>query len=354
VLLDQAHARVLAVFLREEVGKPRDTRVVEPLQRASTPARGALRPCAATAGVVYSRPVRELPPLRGAWAALAVVVIGAGHAVGQDRPLLTEPASTARAGTLVFETGFDVLASEPSYLTGVERHRWDGPLLRLVYSPADNVELDLEWVARVGVWNEAGREAQGSDWGDVSLRAKWRILAGRPGRPRLAARFGVVLPQTQFEDEQFRPLGLGPNTLRAFVEALLSQPLGPLRLDVNAGLLLHEEVFRPHEQRDFFSYGIAARWAARPAVELVAELNGRSGDGMPGAQQRSEFRLGLRLGSGRLRGDAALRRGLLAADGTWGATLGLAWVARSPGERRGPLILLPCGTRGAPTSGAGR
>ena len=34
VLLDQAHARVLAVFLAEEVDEPRDARVVEPLQHA--------------------------------------------------------------------------------------------------------------------------------------------------------------------------------------------------------------------------------------------------------------------------------------------------------------------------------
>lgn len=76
-------------------------------------------------------------------------------------------------------------------------------------------------------------------------------------------------------------------------------------------------------------YGVALAWAARPAVSLVAELAGRLGDGTPGAEQRSEARLGLRLGSGRLSGDAALRRGLCAADGTWGVTLGLSWVARS-------------------------
>ena len=266
---------------------------------------------------------------RGLTSVLLLLLLGSARASAQNRPLLTEPAATARAGTLVFETGLEAIASEPSYLTGVERHRWDGPLLRLCYSPADNVELDLEWVARVGVWNEAGREVQGSDWGDVSLRAKWRIVAGRPGRPTLAARFGVVLPQTEFEDEQFRPLGLGPNTLRAFAEALLSQPMGSLRLDLNAGLLLHDEVLRPHEQRDFFVYGLAVEWTARPFVSLVAELAGRTGDGMPGAQQRSETRLGLRIGSARLRGDAALRRGLYSADGSWGASFGLTWVARS-------------------------
>jgi hypothetical protein len=260
---------------------------------------------------------------------LLLLVLGVPRLAAQDRPLLTEPALTARAGTLVLETGIEAIASEPGYLTGVERHRWDGPLLRLVYSPADTVELDLEWVVRVGVWDEPGRVVQGSDWGDVSLRAKWRIAGGGSGRTTLGARFGVTLPQTEFEDAQFRPLGLGPNSLRAFAEALLSQPIGPVRLDVNAGLLLFDEVLRPHEQRDFLSYGLALEWHLRPALSLVAELAGRAGDGMPGADERSEARLGLRLGRGRLRGDAALRRGLAEADGSWGATLGLTFRIHS-------------------------
>ena len=233
--------------------------------------------------MVYSRLVREWPVFRGAAAALAlvaVVVLGAHPAAAQNRPLLTEPAATAPAGTLVFETGLDAIASEPSYLTGVERNRWEGPLLRLVYSPADSVELDLEWVARVGVWGEAGREVQGSDWGDVSLRAKWRIGAGRPGRPTLGARFGVVLPETEFEDEQFRPLGIGAEYTAGVRRGALEPAVRPLRLDLNAGLLLQDEVLRPHEQRDFFAYGLALEWAARPAVSLVAKLAGRTGDGM--------------------------------------------------------------------------
>jgi hypothetical protein len=252
-----------------------------------------------------------------------------GAASGQEQPLRTETALTAPAGTLVFETGIDAITDEPSYVTGLERNRWDGPLLRLVYSPADNVELDAEWVVRVGVWDEPGRVVQSSYWGDVSLRAKWRILAGGARRPTLGARLAVALPQTEFEDEQFRPLGLGPNTTRVAIEALASQPLGPLRLDLNAGLLLFEEVFRAHEQRDFLSYGVALVWSASP-LSLVAEVAGRAGDGMRGADQSSEARLGLRFGRGQLRASAALRRGLLSTDGEWGATLGLTWSWRFP------------------------
>ena len=59
-------------------------------------------------------------------------------------------------------------------------------------------------------------------------------------------------------------------------------------------------------------------------------MAGRAGQGSPGADQSSEARAGVRYGHGRVRFDAAVRRGLLHADGTWGVTAGLAWTARAP------------------------
>jgi hypothetical protein len=257
----------------------------------------------------------------------ALVAASAGPALAQTRPLLTEPAVTAPAGTLVFETGFDVIADEPSYVTGVERTSWSGPLLRLVYSPAGNVELDLEWVARVGEWGEAGRgDIRSSDWGDVTLRAKWRVVEGRGRRPTLGARFGIALPETAYNDKQFRPLGLGPNTMRMFVEALLTQPLGRTLLHVDLGLFLQDEVLRPHEQRDFLSFGVAVERPAWGRLAVLAEFAGQAGPGVPGTRPHSEARAGVRFGSGRLKWDAAVRRGIAGADGTWGVTAGVAWT----------------------------
>ena len=268
------------------------------------------------------------PPL-GPIVGVALVAASAGPALAQTRPLLTEPALTAPAGTLVFETGFDVIADEPSYVTGALRTGWAGPLLRLVYSPAASVELDLEWVARVGEWGEEGRSgAQSSDFGDVTLRAKWRILGGGARGPTVGARVGVIFPETSFEDKQFRPLGLGPNTIRAYVEALYTQPLGRVLVHANAGLFVFDEVYRGHDQRDFLSYGLAVEWPATPSLTVVAEVAGRYGDGKPGSDVTSEARAGVRLGTGRLRWDAAVRRGLAAPDGTWGVTAGLAWTVR--------------------------
>jgi hypothetical protein len=236
-------------------------------------------------------------------------------AAAQTRPLQTEEAYTAPSGTLVLEAGGDYIRAEPNFLTGRERDRWAGPVLRLVHSPADSVEIDLEWTARVGARQDPDF-GDVSDFGDVALRAKVALRRG------VAVRFAVTLPETSFGN------GLGPNTLRMSADLLLSASLGPARLHANAGLALQDEPLRAHEQRDLLAYGVAAVFALGSRTDLVGELAGLAGDGMPGADAHAEARVGLRQRTGRLRWDAAVRRGLAAADGTWGVTAGLAFTLR--------------------------
>ncbi len=255
---------------------------------------------------------------------LAFVLLGGALAGAQTRPLQTEEATTAPAHTLVLEIGQDYLHAEPNYQTGGLRERLDGPTLRFVYSPADAVEFDLEWVSRVQAFDDPGR-GHIADWGDVSLRAKVRFVDGGQARTTIGARFGVTLPETTYLSS------LGPNTLRMSAQMLLSQPLGSgFILHANAGLALQDEIFRPHEQRDFLHFGLAAEARLAPAAAVVAEIAGLVGRGAPGVDEHQEARLGVRLGQGRLRWDAALRRGLAKADGTWGATAGLTWAIRRP------------------------
>jgi hypothetical protein len=246
----------------------------------------------------------------------------AAPALAQTRPLSTEEAGTAPAGRVVLEAGVDAIRAEPNFLTGHERDRYDLPVLRLVFSPAGNVEIDVEWIGRV-VARDDPDIGPVSDWGDVTLRTKVRLVDEAAGRPALAARFAVTLPETSFGT------GLGPNTLRMAAQLLLTKTAGGFAFHANAGLGLQDEVLRPHEQRDFLVYGVALVRQLGPGAALAAEVAGRAGKGAPGAEARSEARLGVRLGSGRLRADAAVRRGLAAAGGTWGLTAGLSWVARA-------------------------
>jgi hypothetical protein len=262
-------------------------------------------------------------PVSVARAALAALLATSATvpALAQTRPLLTEEATTAPAGRIVLEAGADAIRAEPNFLTGRPRDRFDLPVLRLVFSPAGNVEMDVEWVGRVMARNDPDF-GNVSDWGDVTLRAKVRLVEEHAGRPALAARFAVTLPETSFGN------GLGPNTLRMAAQLLLTKTLGRLVLHANAGLGLQDEVLRPHEQRDFLVYGVAAAHELGRAASVVAEVAGRAGRGAPGAEERVEARAGVHLGRGRLRADAAVRRGLADADGTWGLTAGFTWVMR--------------------------
>jgi len=260
----------------------------------------------------------------GARAVLAAILVAsaAGSALGQTRPLLTEEATTAPGGSIVLEGGWDVMHAEPNFLTGDDRDRVDAPMLRLVFSPAANVEMDLEWVGRVIAIDDPVFHDV-SDWGDVTLRAKTRLWGAAGRRPAVAVRFGMTLPETSFGN------GLGPNTLRMSADLLATAVRGPVSMHANVGLGLFDEPLRPHEQRDFLVYGVAVTAELGRDVTLVAEVWGRAGSGAPGAEERSEARLGARLGHGRLHADAAVRRGLTPADGTWGATGGFSWQIRA-------------------------
>jgi Putative MetA-pathway of phenol degradation len=260
----------------------------------------------------------------GARAALAAILLAsaAAPALGQTRPLLTEEATTAAGGSIVLEGGWDAIHAERNFLTGEDRDRVDAPVLRMVFSPAANVEIDLEWVGRVIAVDDSvfGEEA---DWGDVTLRAKTRLWGAAGGGSALAVQFGLTLPQTSFGN------GLGPNTMRMSAQLLATGALGRVSIHGNVGLGLDDEPLRPHEQRDFFVYGLALTAGLGRGVALVAEVAGRAGNGAPGAEEHSEARLGVRLGAGRLRADGAVRRGLAPADGTWGATAGFSWQIRA-------------------------
>lgn len=253
----------------------------------------------------------------------ALISLLAGPGFAQTRPLRTEEATTAEAGRIVLEVGAEFQSDQQNFLTLRGRDVWQAPTLNLVYSPSDNVEIDLAWVGRViAVDDPVFGDA--ADFGDVSLRSKLRFCDERGSRPAFGARFEVTLPETK------RTEGLGPNVLRMSALALLTKRLGPVTVHANAGVAIHDKG-QGAAQNDLFAYGLALQFGNSPSV--VAEVAGRGGKGEPVIDRTHVARLGARLGSGRLRWDAALIHGLTDADGGWGATAGLTWTAK-PGRTK--------------------
>jgi len=258
---------------------------------------------------------------------IPLILLCSTPALSQQLPLQTEPASPVPAGTAQLEVAASSLREEPNYLTGLPRTTWAGPLLRLAYAPAESVELDVEWVVRVGQVDDPVFGST-SDWGDVTLRSKWRFAGQRGPRPALALRLAASLPETRAIE------GLGPNTLRTSVELLASRASGSFAWHANVGLSVHDRPFpssgETPEQSDFLSYGLAGALRVSADVDVVAEVAGRAGEGDPGAASRSEARLGLRYGRRKWRGAAALRHGLYTSTGKWGFEAGLVLMVRNP------------------------
>lgn len=260
---------------------------------------------------------------------IPVILLCSTPALSQQLPLQTEPASPVAAGTAQLEVAASSLREEPNYLTGLPRTTWAGPLLRLAYAPVESVELDVEWVARVGQIDDPVY-GSGSDWGDVTLRSKWRFAGQRGGRPALATRLAISLPETRASQ------GLGPNTLRMSFDLLASRSAGGFAWDLNLGYSIWDRPFPSSgsgqpEQSDFLAYGLAGVLRGPGGLDLVGEVAGRAGEGDPGAASRAEARLGLRYGRRKWRGAAALRHGLYTSTGKWGFEAGLVLMVH---ERR--------------------
>ena len=249
---------------------------------------------------------------------IALLALLAAPAFAQTRPLRTEEATTAPAGRIALEVGAEYQSDQQNFLTLRGRDVWQVPTLNLVYSPADNVEIDLAWVGRVIAVDDAVF-GNAVDFGDVSLRSKLRFCDERGSRPALGARFEVTLPETK------RTKGLGPNVLRMSAQVLLTKSLGPVKVHANAGVAIHDKGTGA-AQNDLFAYGLALQLGKGPS--LVAEVAGRGGRGEPVIDRTHLARLGARFGGGRLQWDAALMHGLTDADGGWGATAGLTWTAK--------------------------
>lgn len=255
---------------------------------------------------------------------IAILLLAfAGSARAQTRPLQTEEATTAGAGRIALEAGLSLMGKEPNFLTDGQRTRLDAPVLGLVYSPAANVEIDLEWRGRVVAFDDPDYGTV-SDWGDVTLRTKLRLFQDRKQSSAIAARFALTLPETN------QGKGLGPNTLRMSAQLLATKALGPFAVHANLGLAIHDEVFTPHSQDDLFAYGLAVERSVGARLTLLGEIAGRAGSGLPVIERTHEARAGIRYSVRRLALDAAVRRGLGNSDGEWGLTAGLTWTARVP------------------------
>jgi hypothetical protein len=271
--------------------------------------------------------------------ALAAVVGAARPALAQSRPLVTEDPETVPVGNILLEGGFDITRDTFYPASGLR-----GTLIRLgtfglsfgVSSIAE-IQIDGGLRNRLKI-NSVDPEAplasmltvtgtSTSDFEDLQIGAKVRILSETATRPALAIRFSTRLPNAGNES------GLGLDTTDFHFLFLGAKTVQSIRFAGNFGFGILGDPLRGDRQNDVIDYGASVARAVATGVELVAELNGRfssrSGEAPVGTGSRSMLRAGGRVTRGPVRLDGALLIGITTDDPSWGVSAGFTWVFKA-------------------------
>lgn len=266
---------------------------------------------------------------------IAVMTLAPAPAAAQQRPLTTEDPETVGEGRLLIEGGFDYGRGVDFPVSGLE-----GNLLRL---PLLGISLGVGKIAEIqidgGLRNRLGitgrnpgplahmLRADGtttSDFEDVSIGAKTKLVPEGARRPSIGMRFSTRLPNASNES------GLGNDTTDFVSTILVAKTVQSVRLVGNIGVAFLSDPTRGDNQNDVLVYGLSFARALTAASEVVGEVNGRwsTARGVPpaGTETRGQARFGARYTRGSLRWDAALIAGLTPIDPGVGVAAGFTWV----------------------------
>jgi hypothetical protein len=268
---------------------------------------------------------------------LIIVLLAAGTARAQQRPLVTEDPETIGSGLVLFEGGVDYQREIFYPVSGLT-----GNLLRL---PTLGLSLGVSSIAEIqidgGLYNRltvTDREEaplssvldftgdRTTSIEDLVIGTKIRLLSETAGRPAVGVRFATKLPNASNES------GLGLDTTDFLASLLIGKTVQSIRVVGNAGIGVLADPTQGARQNDVLTYGLSLARAVRQGLEVVGEVNGhldvRDGEPPPGTDTRGAMRVGGRFTSGTVRVDAGLIIGMTSRDPSLGFTAGLTWVFR--------------------------
>lgn len=264
-----------------------------------------------------------------------IVVLAAGRAAAQQRPLVTEDPETIGAGRILIEGGIEYDNDAVYPASGLR-----GDLLRLPLvgisigiSSIAEIQIDQASFSRLSITERSRAPlsdlvtATGSsttDAEDLIIGTKVRIAPETSSRPAFAFRFATKLPNAGNES------GLGLDTTDFFATVIAGKTAQSVRIVGNIGLGILGDPTNGNRQNDVLLYGVSFARALTNAAEIVGEVNGRAntrGNGpLPGTESRSIVRMGLRYTYAGWRADGALLIGATNNDPGIGVTAGFTYV----------------------------
>src|SRR5215204_2114389 len=212
--------------------------------------------------------------------AFVMAVAAAGPAAAQQRPLVTEDPETIGSGLILFEGGFDMQQELFFPVSGLQGDLLRLPTLGLSFGLSSIAELQIDGglYNRLKVNQRTPAPLSGmldftgdstSDFEDIVVATKVRLLSETPGRPAVGVRFATKLPNASNEN------GIGLDTTDFYATLLIGKTVQSVRLVANAGLGILGDPTRGDRQGDVLQYGFSLARAVRQGFEVVGEINGR-------------------------------------------------------------------------------
>lgn len=269
---------------------------------------------------------------------LLCLMLAAGSAVAQQRPLLTEDVDIVPTGTVRIGVGIDFFQGAKFPVSGLTGEQTRLGVVQITAGLAPNVSVEISGVLQ-NVLSINTRSPQNvinlnlptdngstNDTGDFSLATKIKLRKETRRGPSVGFKFGVELPNSN------ETRGIGLNQTNAFGLILAGKKFGRngrLNLFGNLGLGIFTAPTRLFSQNDMVLYGLAGIYRVTERVNVVGEINGRANTrgGVPplGTESLSQARLGLQVKASGLRFDVAGSAGLTKQSPRSGVTFGVTY-----------------------------
>ena len=266
---------------------------------------------------------------------MLATLVHAAPAAAQQQPLVTQDPATIGAGNVLLRSEFSYSSDDFYPLSGLTGNLWQLPVfgIDVGLGPIADLQLTGGVYDRLSITRRAtapfsdvitatGDTTHAVD--DLSIGAKITIVPEAQGRPAIAFRFAVRLPNAKHES------GLGQDTTDFSASLPVGKTVGPLRVLGNIGFTIMSEPADGTKQNDVLTYGAALSLRLAPHAELVSEVNGRwstrNGVAPIGTESRSRAQVGGAYTRGRVRCDAAVFVGLTPTDPTIGVSAGVSYL----------------------------
>jgi hypothetical protein len=265
----------------------------------------------------------------------ALVLVCAGSATAQQRPLTTEDPESVGAGRVLFEGGLDYAHDVEYTVSGLTGNLTSVPTLGLSIGVSSIAEIQIDG----GLYNHLAITSvkpaplsslltvtgdSTHDISDIVIGTKIRVVPEGDSRPSFGFRFVTKLPNAKNET------GLGLDTTDFYASVLIAKTTRSIRIVGNIGSGILGDPTNGQRQNDVLTYGVSLARALTQSAEIVGEVNGRANlreDGpLPGSESRSLLKFGGRITRGPVRWDAAVFFGLTEIDPSFGFTTGITYV----------------------------